>query len=86
MGLNAHILTITEPTIVVDKIEAPDMGQREAGGSNFDSGADQVPYIKINGYVFQTDEIDRFNLKLTGKYPEISTCVVSRFRPKLTLK
>jgi len=76
MGLNAHILTITEPTIVVDKIEAPDMGQREAGGSNFDSGADQVPYIKINGYVFQTDEIDRFNLKLTGKYPEISATLV----------
>lgn len=72
MGLDAHILAITEPTIKLEDVKALDMGQSE-GGDNFDSfqgGA--VPLVKINGYVFQQDEVISLNLKLVGKYPELT--------------
>ena len=75
MGLNAHILTITEPTIKVENIAAVDMGQRE-GGDNFDAGAGVVPYIRVNNYLFQDNEIQSFTLRLTDKYPEISAVLV----------
>ena len=77
MGLNAHILTITEPTIAVDNIAAVDMGQRE-GGDNFDVASAQQPYIRINGYTFQTGEVGSFRLRLTGKFPEISAVLYDR--------
>jgi len=75
MGLDAHILTITEPTIVVDKLAAVDMGEREAGGDPWDNAAADLPYVKINGYVFQPKDIESFVLKLTGKFPEVSMII-----------
>ena len=76
MALNSHILTITEPTIKLEDVEAPDMGQSE-GGDNFDVyQGGYVPLMKINGYVFQQNEVESFNLKLVGKYPQLSASLI----------
>lgn len=72
MGLNSHILTLTEPTIKLEDLEAVDMGQKD-GGDNFDEGqGGYVPLLKINGNVFQQDDVESMVLNLTGKYPTLS--------------
>lgn len=71
MAFDSHLYTLTEPSIKIEKLELPNMGERESGDnvSGFQGGT--VPYVKINGYVFQTDGVDSMSLNLTGKYPEL---------------
>jgi hypothetical protein len=72
MGLNSHLLTITEPTIKLEDIEWPDLAESEDGDHHSAFQGGNQPYIKINDYVFQPGEVDAFTLSLTGKYPEIN--------------
>lgn len=78
MGLNSHLLTITEPTIKLEEIKAPDLGQSDGGDYHSAGLGGMVPLIKINGYTFKEDDIDSFTLKLTGKYPEITGTIIDR--------
>jgi len=72
MGLNSHLLTITEPTIKLEDIKMPDQAESEGGDHHSAFQGGMQPYIKLNDYVFQPNEIDRFSMKLLGKYPEIT--------------
>lgn len=75
MGLNSHLLTITEPTIKLEEIIAPDLGESDDGDHHSAELGGMVPLIKINGFTFQESDIDSFVLKLTGKYPEITATI-----------
>lgn len=73
MALERHILTITEPTIKLDPIDIPDLGESETGDKHSVAPAAKTPYIKINGHVFQPQTVISMRLNSSGKYPEL-TC------------
>lgn len=72
MGLNSQILTIKDPTIKLDEIQTLDLGENETGAPVDSMNAAYQPFIKINGYVFDQNEISEFNLKVVDKYPELT--------------
>lgn len=72
MGLNSQILTIKDPTIKLDEIKTFDFGESESGAPVDSMNAAYQPFVKINGYVFDENEIDNFNLKVVDKYPELT--------------
>lgn len=72
MGLNSQILTIKDPTIKLDEIQTLDLGENETGAPVDSMNAAYQPFVKINGYVFDQNEITNFNLKIVDKYPELT--------------
>lgn len=77
MALDSHIFTILEPSIKLDEMKVNNAGERESGDgvSSAGGGADQ-PYIKVNDFVFERNDVLSFNLNLNGRYPELTMKIV----------
>jgi|14_taG_2_1085336.scaffolds.fasta_scaffold04288_3 hypothetical protein len=81
-AVERNILTVVEPTIVLDELEMTDV---ESGTENSDDGtmkekpskfSTMIPLIRINNYEVQGDRLEMFELECTGFYP---TCRFSFF-------
>ena len=79
-AVERNILTVVEPTIVLDELEITDV---ESGTENSDGEtmkekpskfSTMIPLIRINSYEVQGDRLETFELKCTGFYP---TCKFS---------
>lgn len=74
-AVERNILTVVEPTIVLDELEMTDV---ESGSENSDGEtmkekpskfSTMIPLIKINNYEVQGDRLEMFELESTGFYP-----------------
>tara|TARA_R110000772_G_scaffold55472_19_gene126631 strand:+ start:3071 stop:4564 length:1494 start_codon:yes stop_codon:yes gene_type:complete len=73
MSLNSQILTITEPSIGIEPMKMPNLGEREGGGGNYSGFQGGVtPYVRVNGFTFQEGSIIKLNLNSTSRYPELN--------------
>jgi hypothetical protein len=81
-AIERNILTVIEPTIVLDELAIPDV---ESGTDNSDNStmkeklskfANVIPIIRINQYDVQGDRLEMFEIDCTGFYP---TCRFSFF-------
>jgi len=78
MALDSHIYTILEPSIKLEPMQTPNIGERATGDGISDTQGGAAPYIKINEYVFTQGDIEDFTLDLNGKYPEIRARISDR--------
>lgn len=74
-AIERNILTVIEPTIVLDELKIPDI---ESGTENSNGSAAKekpskfanvIPIIKINQYDVQGDRLEMFEIDCTGFYP-----------------
>jgi hypothetical protein len=74
-SINNHILTITEPTIKLDKVifESLGEGEPEAKGVNISKG--YLLMVSINGYIFSDSDILRMVLNCGGAIPTINLTI-----------
>ena len=93
--IERSILTVTEPTIKLDKLEIPDV---ESGTENSDGNTSKIPLskissviplVRINQFEVQGGMLKTFRLRNTGFYPTIkitftdnSGFFMSRYFPK----
>lgn len=74
-AIERNILTIIEPTIVLDELAIPDIesGTDNSNGETIKEKptkfANVIPIIRINQYDVQGDRLEMFNLDCTGFYP-----------------
>lgn len=77
-AIKRNILTVLKPTIVLDKLEIPDV---ESGTANSDGESmkqklskfsTMVPVIRVNKYDVQADRLTNFSINCTGFYPTCS--------------
>jgi hypothetical protein len=76
MALDSHIFTISEPSIKLEPMMIPSLGEGETGDQNSFLHGSEMPYIVINGYAFQEGSIDNFVLDLNGSYPEVRCRII----------
>lgn len=76
MALDSHIFTLAEPSIKLEPMKIPSLGEHETGDQNSDLHGSTMPYIVINGYAFQENSIDSFVLDANGTYPEIRARII----------
>lgn len=77
MALNNHILTLVEPSIQLDKIKFEPYGENQ--GQNNTSkgyGGDGEPFVFINGYTFEPEDIQSFELRVDGYIPRLSVTII----------
>jgi hypothetical protein len=86
-AVERNILTVIEPTIVLDELAIPDF---ESGSDNQVGGGDapmqqkgskfstMVPLIRINQYEIQGDRLEMFQLNCTEFYPTCKFSFVDR--------
>lgn len=77
MALGNHILTITEPTIKLDEFDIESF--KEEKGENKTSkgyGFDSTPFVLINGYVFQSEDIRSLEIRVDGMVPTIDLTII----------
>ncbi len=93
--IDRNILTVLEPTIILDELSIPDL---ESGTENSDNQTSQIPLskfssiiplIEINTYQIQGDRLHSFRLRNTGFYPTLRVVFddrdgffMARFFPK----
>lgn len=71
MALDRHILTIVEPKVKLDPLQTSNFGERESGDAHSSMQGGLYPLIRVNGQIFQQEEVLKFTLDMSGKYPEI---------------
>lgn len=74
MPLENHILTITEPSIELDKLkfESYDEGEKEGAPKTSKTYGGDVPMIVINKYTFMDNDIQSMTVDCTDIIPTIS--------------
>ena len=81
MALERKILTITDPTIAIDEMSITDYEDGDKGRIIGDRDSKRLgslyPFVQINGYKFDENEIVRMKLDVTGFYPTISVTVAT---------
>jgi len=74
-SINNHILTVTEPSIKLDKIEFASFGENEGNDrANTSKGLNLI--VMINKYLFNLDSITRMTLDCTGVLPILDLSIV----------
>ncbi len=74
-SIDNHILTITEPTIKLDKIEFGSLNEAEGNDrANTSKGLNLV--IMINNYMFSMDAIQKMTLDCTGVLPTLDLTLI----------
>lgn len=74
-SINNHILTITEPTIQLDKIEFASFGENEGNDrANTSKGLNLV--VQVNGYMFNMESITKMTLDCTGVLPTLDLSII----------
>jgi len=66
-SINNHILTITEPTIKLDKLVYASLGEGE-GNEKANTSKGYLLLISVNGFTFTDDDIISMSLDCTGVY------------------
>ena len=61
-SINNHILTITEPTIKLDKVVFESFGEGEPGATKVETSKGYILMVSINGYVFSDKDILKMTL------------------------
>ena len=64
MAIDNHILTITEPTLELDKMEFGSYDEESGTTKTSSAYGDTVPFIHINGYTFKDSDIVNFEIDL----------------------
>ena len=75
MALDSHILTILEPKVKLEEIKISNLGERVSGDAHSSFQGGTMPFIRVNGYTFQTSDILKFTLDTNGKYPEVRAII-----------
>jgi hypothetical protein len=78
MALNSHLLTITESSIKLDPMKMPNAGEAVNGNDLSGEAGGSLPYVKINGYNFQSGEVDALILDLNGNFPIVSIRLIDK--------
>lgn len=74
MSVSSNILTILEPTLVLDKVRMANMAEDvDAGARQVPSKrvGDLIPMIIINGYSINDEDLITFELELTDNLPKL---------------
>lgn len=74
MSVSSNILTITDPTIVLDDVQIKNMAENvEAGPSQVPSKrvGDLIPMVIVNGYTLNDEDMIEFELELTDDVPKL---------------
>ncbi len=74
-SIDNHILTITEPTIVLDTLQFESFKEDEGNDKAITSGGLDITVL-INRYEFAMDDILRMNLDCTGTLPTLDITLV----------
>lgn len=74
-AIDNHILTITEPTIILDKLEFASFNEEEGNDRAITSMGLDIMVI-INSYQFLIDDIVRMNLDCTGTLPILDITLI----------
>jgi hypothetical protein len=74
-SIDNHILTVTEPTIVLDKLEFESFKEDEGNDRAVTSGGLDI-MVMINRYEFATEDILRMNLDCTGILPILEVTLI----------
>jgi len=74
-SINNHILTITEPTIKLDKLVYASLGEGE-GNEKANTSKGYLLLISVNGFTFTDDDIISMSLDCTGVIPSIDISVM----------
>ena len=77
MALGNHILTITEPTIKLDEFEFESFNE-EQGDNNTSKGYgfEGAPFVLINGYIFQEEDIKSLEIRVDGMVPTLDLTII----------
>jgi hypothetical protein len=75
MAIDNHILTITEPTLELDKMEFGSYDEESGSTKTSSAYGDTVPFIHINGYTFKDSDIVNFELNCQGTVPLIDVTI-----------
>jgi len=73
-SIDNHILTVTEPTIGLDKMEFDSLGEGEEN-QKANTSKGYIITVSINKYVFSDDDISFMNLDCTGVLPRLDLTV-----------
>lgn len=74
-SINNHILTITEPTIKLDKVVFESLGEGEANATKMNTSKGYLLMVSINGYVFSDRDILKMVLDCNGSLPTIDLTI-----------
>lgn len=77
MALSNHILTLIEPSIKLDKFKFKPYGENKGNNNTSKSyGGDGVPFVLINGYGFESEDIQSLEIRVDGYIPRINVTIV----------
>lgn len=74
MAVSSNILTVLEPTIVLDEVQLPNMAEDEGNGPKqlaSKRAGDLVPLVIVNGYTLNDTDLLQFELSLTDRIPTL---------------
>ena len=71
IDLNRHILAVIEPAIMPTEITMDSLGEEDGLDRQSKTVGIAVPFIAINTYQFNQEDIVSFNLTLSGQVPEL---------------
>jgi hypothetical protein len=74
MAVASNILTVLEPTIVLDEVLLPNMAEDEGEGPSqiaSKSVGDIIPMVIVNGYPLNDEDILQFELELSEEVPKL---------------
>lgn len=74
-SINNHILTITEPTIKLDKVVFESLGEGEPEATKMNTSKGYILMVSINGYVFSDNDILKMTLDCNGPLPIIDLTI-----------
>ena len=74
-SIDNHILTITEPTIKLDKVVFESLGEGEANATKMNTSKGYLLMVSINGYVFSDRDILKMVLDCNGSLPTIDLII-----------
>ena len=74
-SINNHILTITEPTIKLDKVVFESFGESEPGATKVNTSKGYLLMVSINGYVFSDRNILKMILDCNSSLPTIDLTI-----------
>lgn len=74
-SVNNHILTITEPTIKLDKVVFESFGEGEPDATRAITSKGYLLMVSINGYIFTDRDILRMTLNCGGPLPTINLTI-----------
>jgi hypothetical protein len=74
-SINNHILTITEPTIKLDKVIFESFGEGEPNATKMNLSKGYLLMVSINGYVFSDRDILKMTLDCNGSLPTIDLTI-----------